>query len=172
MVTTDVEGLQEGGSVPTFFASPERAREGDLRRQIEEVSSNPVIDALVASVSGLLAVLNEHRQIVALNDTLLNAIGVKDSGEVLGLRPGEAIRCVHADELAGGCGTSRYCSTCGAAIAIVSAPSRGGAEWWTSASGCVPAPSSSRDGGSSFSSCRTSPPWRGGPPWSAPSFTT
>ncbi|MGD8414962.1 MAG: HAMP domain-containing sensor histidine kinase, partial [Candidatus Latescibacterota bacterium] len=38
---------------------------------------------------------------------------------VLGLRPGEAIHCTHSDEPPAGCGTTRLCSSCGAAVAIV-----------------------------------------------------
>ncbi len=47
-------------------------------------------------------------------------MGLDDVREVIGLRPGEVISCVHAHELPGGCGTSEYCSSCGAAVAIVS----------------------------------------------------
>jgi len=81
---------------------------------------NPVIDGVMRSVGGMVAVLNEHRQILTVNNELLRTMGI-DGGAVLGLRPGEAIRCEHAREMPGGCGTSRYCSTCGAAIAIVAA---------------------------------------------------
>jgi nitrogen-specific signal transduction histidine kinase len=70
-------------------------------------------------VSGLVAVLNENRQILAFNDVLLNALEVENADDALGLRPGEALKCIHAEEHPGGCGTSKYCSTCGAAIAIV-----------------------------------------------------
>jgi hypothetical protein len=38
----------------------------------------------------------------------------------LGLRPGEALQCIHANDEPAGCGTTQFCSTCGAAIAIVS----------------------------------------------------
>ena len=108
-------------AMQTHFATPERADTSELQSEIELVSKSPVVDALLASVSALLAILNEHRQIVALNELLLQTLGVKDAGRVWGLRPGEAIKCVHAHEMPGGCGTSRYCSTCGAAISIVSA---------------------------------------------------
>ena len=74
---------------------------------------------LLSSIGGLLAVLNEHRQIVALNDALLDALGIEDAAAAFGLRPGEALGCVFAGEEPAGCGTSRSCSTCGAAIAIV-----------------------------------------------------
>jgi signal transduction histidine kinase len=103
----------------TYFASAERVREDELQQEIESVSQNPVIDGLMNVVSGLLAVLNEQRQILALNETLLEMLGIDDAGKVLGLRPGEALQCVHADEPPNGCGTTEFCSSCGAAIAIV-----------------------------------------------------
>lgn len=113
--------VMTGNALPTYFATPERTDASELHSAIELVSKSPVVDALLESMSVLLAVLNEHRQIVALNQLLLQTLGVKDAGSVWGLRPGEAIKCIHADEMPGGCGTTRYCSTCGAAISIVSA---------------------------------------------------
>lgn len=68
-----------------------------------------------------MAILNEQRQILALNDSLLESLGIDNATEALGLRLGEAIECIHAHERPGGCGTSRPCMTCGAAIAMVSA---------------------------------------------------
>lgn len=103
----------------TYFASAARSSNDDLKLQVEFVSQNPVVNGLLDSVGGLLAVLNEHRQILALNKTLLSMLGVDNAQDVLGLRPGEVLQCVHAEEMPGGCGTSRFCSTCGAAIAIV-----------------------------------------------------
>jgi hypothetical protein len=103
----------------TYFAPPERAGNKELQEHIDIASNNPVIDGVMKTVSGLLAVLNTQRQIVSINKTLLDMLGLEDASEVFGLRPGEAIDCVHATEMPGGCGTSSYCSTCGAAIAIV-----------------------------------------------------
>ena len=103
----------------THFAASERAGSPELQREIEAVNVSPVIDALLHSVFGMIAILNVHRQIVALNDRLLRELGIVDPGAVLGLRPGDVLSCLHADEEEGGCGTSRYCSSCGAAIAIV-----------------------------------------------------
>ncbi|MBI5847374.1 MAG: HAMP domain-containing histidine kinase [Nitrospirae bacterium] len=110
----------------THFASPERSTPGELYRDIHEASSNPVVDGLLKTVGGLIAVLNEHRQILSVNSALLDMIGIDDPRSVLSLRPGEAIGCIHAHDMPGGCGTSRYCSTCGAAIAIVTSLSTDG----------------------------------------------
>lgn len=104
----------------TYFAPVERTNESDLAAEVEMVSNNPVISGLLHSISGLLAVLDDHRQVVALNDSFLQMLGIDDASESLGLRPGEALQCIHAHDEPAGCGTTRYCSTCGAAIAIVS----------------------------------------------------
>jgi len=108
----------------TYFAPAERASHTELERDLRHISQNPVIDTVMHIVAGLVAVLNEHRQILTINDTLLNVLGVKDAGEVLGLRPGEALHCIHAHKQPGGCGTSPHCATCGAAIAIVASLAR------------------------------------------------
>jgi len=104
----------------TYFAPAERLNKEELLKEIEFVSKNPIIDGLLHSVSGFLAVLNEHRQILSLNHSLLEMLGVDNVEEALGLRPGEALQCIHSCEMPGGCGTSQFCSTCGAAISIVS----------------------------------------------------
>ncbi|MBD3180008.1 MAG: sensor histidine kinase [Candidatus Latescibacteria bacterium] len=103
----------------SYFATPDRTGDSKLSEEINLVSSNPVTSGLLHSVGGLLAVLDKNRQIIALNDSFIKKLGIENPGDALGLRPGEALECVHADEQPGGCGTSRYCSTCGAAISIV-----------------------------------------------------
>jgi len=103
----------------TYFAPPERSTEADLLMEIHAVSKNPVIDGLLASVGGLIAVLNEHRQIVAVNAALLEQLGLSQDVFKLGLRPGEAFSCVHAHECDGGCGTGEACASCGAVLAIM-----------------------------------------------------
>jgi signal transduction histidine kinase len=104
----------------TYFATPERVSNGELETEIDIVSKNPVMSGLLNSVSGLLAVLDEQRQIVALNDSFLKVIGIDNPEEVLGLRHGQVLHCIHAEEDPAGCGTTKFCSSCGAAIAIVS----------------------------------------------------
>jgi signal transduction histidine kinase len=104
----------------TYFAPAERANENDLVAEIEAVSKNPIVSGLLHSISGLLAILDEHRQIIALNDSFLHILGIDDPAKSLGLRPGEAMQCIHANDEPAGCGATKFCSTCGAAIAIVS----------------------------------------------------
>lgn len=103
----------------TYFAPAERATPLELQKEIEIVSNNAIINELLRVVSGLLAVLNEQRQILSLNEAFIKELGIGNAEEVLGLRPGEAIHCVHAHEMPGGCGTSEFCLTCGAAISMI-----------------------------------------------------
>ena len=111
--------------MPTHFAPAERTSPQELHLEINAVSNSPVLTTMLQAVGGLLAILDEHRQIVALNDSFLHILGIKNSSTAFGLRPGEAVHCIHSREEVGGCGTSKYCSTCGAVIAIVTALEQG-----------------------------------------------
>ncbi|MDM8525549.1 HAMP domain-containing sensor histidine kinase [Desulfococcaceae bacterium HSG8] len=104
----------------TYFAPPERTEKKELVAEIKMVDKSPVISGFLHSIGGLLAILDKHRQIIALNDSFLKMIGINDPYAALGLRTGEALKCIHSGKNPGGCGTSKFCSTCGAAIAIVS----------------------------------------------------
>jgi len=105
----------------THFAPAERTDVRVFRQQVEAVSSSPVMNTLLDTMAGLLVVLNEDRQIVALNHAFLATLGITDPDKILGLRLGESLKCEHAYEKPNGCGTTAYCSTCGAAIAMMTA---------------------------------------------------
>ena len=106
----------------TWFLEPAREDSERLAAQIALASSSPLVDAILKSWAGAIAVLNRKRQVVALNASYLAMLGVDAPGDVLGLRPGEAVRCLHAKEqLPGGCGTAPACRTCGAAVSLLSA---------------------------------------------------
>lgn len=108
-------------TVLTHFAPAERATDQELARDISALSHNQLVDGLMTVANGLFAVLNEHRQVLAINETFLNLMGLEDPATILGLRPGEYVHCIHACDMPGGCGTSTYCATCGAAISIMAA---------------------------------------------------
>jgi signal transduction histidine kinase len=105
--------------MPTRFAPAERAAEADLRRQVAYFSTETLTRHLLDAIPSILTILNAHRQIVYANLALLSLLGT-DGGEPLsGLRPGEALDCIHARRTEGGCGTTENCSTCGAVLAIL-----------------------------------------------------
>ena len=78
---------------------------------------SPVVDGIMRTVGGPVAVLNQHRQILAVNDAFLQHLGVTGGAGIQGLRLGEALRCIHAREMPGGCCTSRYCPSCEISLA-------------------------------------------------------
>jgi len=84
-------------------------------RQLQDEPLSHWFDALPIP----MAVINEHRQILFSN-TAFCAVSLKTScADILGLRPGEALDCIHAHVMKAGCGCSEFCSACGAAIAIL-----------------------------------------------------
>ncbi len=99
----------------THFAPAARAEPEHLEEQIRFVGESSLVSGLLNTVCGLLAVLNEERQILSLNDSFMRLLGIDDPVSVFGSRPGEALHCVHCNDQPGGCGTTRFCSTCGAA---------------------------------------------------------
>ncbi|PTX96605.1 sensor histidine kinase [Opitutus sp. ER46] len=109
----------------TYYAEPGRASAAELARQLDVIAHDPVVDALLHAVAGLVAVLNDKRQVLAINAALLRLLGIEDPAKALGLRLGEAVGCVHAHAAPAGCGTTEYCSTCGAAIAQVTSLAQG-----------------------------------------------
>ncbi|MCF8044728.1 MAG: HAMP domain-containing histidine kinase [Desulfarculaceae bacterium] len=105
----------------SYFAPPKRVERRQFKNQIESVAANPIMKKLLEAAEGLLIILNENRQIVAMNHDFMKNIGIRDPESVLGLRLGETLQCVHSDELKAGCGTTFHCASCGAAIAMMAA---------------------------------------------------
>jgi hypothetical protein len=113
--------LSSNSDTPTHFAPAERKNKSELNEDIKRATTNEFIRGLMTIANGLFAVLNDKRQVISLNDSFIKLLGVEDSGQILGLRPGETVNCIHACEMPGGCGTSEYCSTCGAVVSIMAA---------------------------------------------------
>jgi K+-sensing histidine kinase KdpD len=105
----------------TYYASPEMSTPEEIEINIQIATNNPVIDGLMDSMCGLMAVLDNNRQVIAMNRAMLNKLGIKNPEKHLGLRLGKILECTHADDMLAGCGTGKYCATCGAAIAMVTA---------------------------------------------------
>ncbi|WP_022669374.1 sensor histidine kinase [Desulfospira joergensenii] len=105
----------------TYFAPVQRTDRRKFKNQISSISQSPVMNALLQTAAGILVILNEDRQIVALNHVFLEKLGIRDINEVLGFRLGESLNCIHAHKKPAGCGTTEFCPSCGAAIAMMSA---------------------------------------------------
>jgi len=105
----------------TKFAPVKRASEETLLRQAGQIEKTYQLDHMYSAVPNPVVILNEERQIVYANSAFREIVHVTDWHEVLGLRLGEAIQCVYAFEEPGGCGTSEFCSQCGAIKAMLKA---------------------------------------------------
>jgi len=104
----------------TAFLPAERRSKTDILRQAETLRQTTILGAIIDASPDIMLVLNSERQIVFTNKLLLDYLNLPDASEVLGFRPGEVLDCIHAFESEGGCGTTEFCKTCGAARAIVS----------------------------------------------------
>ncbi len=103
----------------TYFAPAKRTDQRKFKNQIAAVSHNPIMNTLLKTITGILIILNEDRQVVAANHVLLESLGTKNIESVLGLRVGQVLSCIHSEQLPNGCGTTPECMTCGAAIAMM-----------------------------------------------------
>jgi signal transduction histidine kinase len=103
----------------TLFAPAERAPAHEIRRISGVLIDLPLFQQIMDTVPDMIVVLNRERQIVFANRSLLNLMGLPDGSSIYGKRPGEALGCVHANEMPGGCGTTEFCRKCGAVNAIL-----------------------------------------------------
>jgi signal transduction histidine kinase len=112
------EASRRGPDVTTYYAPPARDCEEEFCRKLRSIQSLPLLDASFNAVATMVMVLNANREIIAVNQNLLEVFRTVVS-EVVRKRPGEALGCIRAAGGPNGCGTSRYCATCGAVNAIL-----------------------------------------------------
>jgi hypothetical protein len=119
----------------TVFAPDERASQVEIRRQHEKLTALPFLSGFLDAVPNMSVVLNEYRQIVFANRAFRDFVGADTVDELtgsrqseamdcvraayLGKRSGEAVGCIRSHLTEGGCGTTLFCRTCGAAISIL-----------------------------------------------------
>jgi signal transduction histidine kinase len=90
-----------------------------IHRQAASFGNTPLAPALLNSVLNYVFVLNAQRQIVFASRNALELTPFKRVEDLLGKRPGEALGCIRANECLSGCGTSEFCTQCGAVRAIL-----------------------------------------------------
>jgi hypothetical protein len=104
----------------TFFAPAEREPVAVVQRQARDFDRQPLTRPLLNGGLDYLFLLNAQRQIVMASENVLQLVPGKTMEQIIGLRPGEALGCIHATECASGCGTSPLCRECGAVRVILS----------------------------------------------------
>ncbi len=105
--------------LPTQFAPAERAPSERIEEQSRHFVNEPLMQQMVNAIPEIVLVLNKDRQVIFANNRLLELLGVDDASSIYGSRPGEILDCIHATEALDGCGTTEFCSTCGAVNAIL-----------------------------------------------------
>ena len=80
----------------TKYASAERSEIKKLIEESDFIQRVEYIDKLINSLPYIGAILNQHREIVFANDTLLELLDLRTVSEILGQRPGEFLHCVNS----------------------------------------------------------------------------
>ena len=104
--------------MPTLFAPAERlpaACLAALREQLVQLDHVKWLERLPL----MIFLADSHRQIVYGNPPFVRAAKPSVQNALVGLRPGEALGCIFAQEMEAGCGCSAYCRHCGAVQAIL-----------------------------------------------------
>lgn len=104
----------------THHAPADRSKQEEIEYEHKRFTDEDFIVAIAQASSGLFVILNKNRQIVLSNNQLLQLLSLENDS-VIGKRPGEAFNCIHAKHMDAGCGTSKFCSECGAVKAIMTA---------------------------------------------------
>jgi signal transduction histidine kinase len=101
-----------------MFGSNVRLSQAEILKQ--NILFSEFVDkfTLLDAIHNIVLILNPYRQIIFANEMLMKYLGIEDRSQVYGQRPGEILRCTHAFEFSAGCGTSKFCTECGAAKAI------------------------------------------------------
>lgn len=109
----------------THYASPERSSSLDINLDNKLLATESSLLDFLGAISGITAILDEHRQIIYANEDFLNMLGIGSLDNILGRRVGEAVSCMHSGDMAFGCGTSEACTVCGAVNAIIESQNTG-----------------------------------------------
>jgi len=108
----------------TQFAPPDRNSDEEVRAQSEELAGAGYAREMLNAMPQIAAILNENRQIIFSNDSLVGYLELIDHRDTVGMRPGEAVKCVFSKTSKNGCGTTEHCRYCGAVNAIMESQER------------------------------------------------
>jgi K+-sensing histidine kinase KdpD len=106
-------------AVKTYFDRPERISVDEIENLRTRISNHlPCIQQILEAFPHIALILDEHRQIIAFNSKAVDYFFGANETDILGRRLGEALNCIHSNEMEAGCGTSVFCRECGAAQSI------------------------------------------------------
>ncbi len=99
---------------------PDAIRTGkvELQRQNELISHNNAVITLLNGLNLLAIIINPKKEIVFINNKLGSMLGT-DISQIIGLRPGELMKCKYSDVNELGCGFAPECALCKAQNLVV-----------------------------------------------------
>lgn len=101
----------------TFLPPEARDDDATVQALYRELEGNVMLHELFQALPGMAALLSPSRQILLANRGFMHLLEGRSLNEIIGLRPGEAMGCIHARG-SGGCGSSESCVFCGAVNAF------------------------------------------------------
>jgi len=104
--------------IETYFDTPQRSDQSEIILKNNFIASYDIVNQMLESYPQLALIIDSNRQIVAANKNALKFLDETNVADVLGKRLGEALSCIHFFEMKSGCGTSIFCTECGAAKSI------------------------------------------------------
>lgn len=91
-----------------------------IKLQAKRLLQSEYFSYLLGSLPNIVLILNENRQVIYNNKHVLAELNLEiDKDDIIGLRPGECLNCIHAGEGKHGCGSTEYCSVCGLANGVL-----------------------------------------------------
>ena len=97
----------------------------EFEQRYRRLGTNATLSNVLEAMPQPVAVLDQERQVVAMNAHLLETVAGRHLDDVLGQRPGEFLHCdrVHGSDRR--CGTTEACQYCGALAAILASQTEG-----------------------------------------------
>ena len=92
--------------------------EPEIRHAADKIGCMPFVRNVLDALPLIVIILNSERRMVYANRATLQMAGKTDSQSLLGLRPGDIMKCTHAGGAENGCGTARHCRICGTLRAV------------------------------------------------------
>ena len=107
----------------TMHPAAQRATTETLDRQAQSLRQLPYAKQFLDTAAAVVLILNMDRQVVFASRQfreMMQSVEPDGASEnIFGRRPGEVLDCIHSGESPDGCGSSDFCSVCGAAKAII-----------------------------------------------------
>ncbi len=109
-----LEAGEDTLEVPPDYPLHFRHQPREVEELVRRISRSRLLGGIMEALPFLAAVLTSSRQLVLANRAMRVFLGLKEGELTQGPRLGEALRCIHTADSPHGCGTTPYCTQCGA----------------------------------------------------------